>query len=419
MWALERIRESVESIPLDLSRYMGKQEKDAFFPSKPSLHCNILTPDKIPEFCLPPQLCRRSPLPEAEKTRLYLQPQNQLPKTNTSSNTARVKSGDVNTRTGDSSVVWKAAKKALPFSAEGYGLAGLYESPNTRRKESLFHSKCPAYVFQRGISTGAPRLARKPNLPKKAGPGFLPLQQCKILSKTGSAESEAQFCSDSSLLTSPSSTAKSSCYIASNGGRLKGAVSCPSLTINKEDKRKLKRGGLTITSSSRNPLTRGNNTLSLAPPILFPLDVLQCQERLRHEHVLPLQGRGRVRLSTERTTFSKNIFSTLSTVRIRVVSVEGLWDDAERQTLNCAVNLCLTPGKLQQQESATIRNCRTPVFNEDFFFIELSLKDLQELQLRLKVVDKPASGPLRRGTVIGIVIRPLSQLLPLDKREDK
>uniref|UniRef100_A0A672HDL4 C2 domain-containing protein n=1 Tax=Salarias fasciatus TaxID=181472 RepID=A0A672HDL4_SALFA len=349
MWALERIRESVESIPLDLSRYMGKQEKDAFFPSKPSLHCNILTPDKIPEFCLPPQLCRRSPLPEAEKTRLYLQPQNQLPKTNTSSNTARVKSGDVNTRTGDSSVVWKAAKKALPFSAEGYGLAGLYESPNTRRKESL------------GISTGAPRLARKPNLPKKAGPGFLPLQQCKILSKTGSAESEAQ-------------------------------------------------GGLTITSSSRNPLTRGNNTLSLAPPILFPLDVLQCQERLRHEHVLPLQGRGRVRLSTERTTFSKNIFSTLSTVRIRVVSVEGLWDDAERQTLNCAVNLCLTPGKLQQQESATIRNCRTPVFNEDFFFIELSLKDLQELQLRLKVVDKPASGPLRRGTVIGIVIRPLSQL---------
>ncbi|CAN9503775.1 unnamed protein product [Ophioblennius macclurei] len=403
MWAFERIRESVESIPLDLSRYMGKREEDAVFPSKSSLHCNILTPDKIPEFCLPPQLCRRSPLPEAEKTRLYLQPQNRLPK----NNVAHAKARDVKIKNGDSSAVWKAAKKALPFSAEGYGLAGLYESPNTRRKESLFHSKCPAYVFQRGISAGGPRPARKPYLPKKTASAFLPL------SKTGIAES------DSSLFTSPSSATKSSGDVASNGSRLKGAVSCPSLTVNKERKRKLKRGGVVLASSSRSPLTRDGNTLSLPPPVLFPLDVLQCQERLRHEHVLPLQGRGRVRLSTEQTAFSKNLFSTLSTVRIRVVSVEGLWDDADGPTLNCAVNLCLTPGKLQPQESATIRNCRTPVFNEDFFFIELSPKDLRDLQLKLKVVDKPASGPLRRGTVIGIVIRPLSQLLPFDKREDE
>ncbi|XP_044052340.1 C2 calcium-dependent domain-containing protein 4C [Siniperca chuatsi] len=413
MWVLGKIRESMESIPLELSRYMGKSEEDIFLSSKPSLsdnlHNNILTPDKIPEFCLPPRLCKRSPLLEAEKMAPYLHGKNQI-KSSTPSNTTHVKAKDVKSKNGNESLPCKATKKPLPFSAEGYGLVGIYESPNTRRKESLFHSKRPVYMFDRSIATPAPRLGKEIKVPKKTLSGFLPPFLCKSMSETGSTESETPSSSDSSPLTSPYS-AKSSLYIPSSSGRLKGATSCPSLIGSREDKGRWKRGGLNLTTSPSSPPSLEGSSLTLAPPVLFPLDVLQCQKRLQREHVLPLQGRGKVRLFAEHTTFSTNTFSSLSTVRVRVVSVEDLWDDTDRRTLNSAVSLCLTPGKLQQQESATIRNCYSPVFNEDFFFTELSREDLLELQLRLKVVGKPAAGTLRRGTVIGAISKPLSQLL--------
>lgn len=410
MWVLGKIRESMESIPLELSRYMGKSEEDIFLSSKAglshNLHINILTPDKIPEFCLPPRLCKKSLLLEAETMVPNLCGQKRSPP----SYTTRVKVKDEKVEAGDASVDSKAIKKPLPFSAEGYGLVGIYESPNTRRKESLFHSKSSVYMIERRIPA-ARRLAKQTTLPKK--PGFLPLFICKSLSDTGSTEStesETPSSSDCSPLSSPCS-AKFSSSIPSGRGRLKGATSCPSLTDSQEDRGRWKSSGLT-TSSSSPPSLKGSS-LTLAPPVLFPLDVLQRQDRHQHEQVLPLQGRGKVRLFAEHTTFSTNTLSSFSTVKVHVVSVEGLWDDTDRRTLNCAVILCLTPGKLQQQQSATIRNCRSPVFNEDFFFTELTTEDLQELQLRLRLINKPATGTLRRGTVIGAITKPLSQLLPI------
>ncbi|XP_041792376.1 C2 calcium-dependent domain-containing protein 4C [Chelmon rostratus] len=418
MWVLGKIRESMESIPLELSRYMGKSEEDIFLSSKASLslnlHNNILTPDKIPEFCLPPRLCKRSPLQASETTVPNLHGQNKVPKSSTSSNTTHVKAKDVKIKNGDASVSWKATKKPLPFSAEGYGLDGIYESLNTRRKESLFHSKCPVYILDRSAPTEAPRLAKETNLPKKTS-GFLPLFLCKSRSETGSTESETPSTSDSSPLRSPYS-AKFSSYIPSGCGRLKGAASCPSLIGSGENRRRWKRGGLSLTTSPSCPPSLKGSSLTLAPPVLFPVDVPQCKERPWREHVLRMQGRGKVRLFAEHTTFSTDTISPFSTVRVHMVSVEGLWDETDQRTLNCAVNLCLTPGKLQRQESATIRNCHSPVFNEDFFFTDLRREDLMELQLRLKVVDKPASGTLRRGTVIGGITKPLCQLVPLKNK---
>ncbi|XP_019956404.2 C2 calcium-dependent domain-containing protein 4C [Paralichthys olivaceus] len=415
MWVLGKIRESVESIPLEVSRYVGKSEEDVS--SKiisHNLHNNILTPDKIPEFCLPPRLCRRSPLIEAETAPTRLHRHKQIPKSSTCSNTTNVKTKESKTKIGDASVAWGATKKPLPFSADGYGLAGIYESPNTRRKESLFHSNLPVYVLNRRAPIAAPRLAKETNLTKKTLSGFFPVFSSKSPSEAGSTGSETPSSSDSSPISSPYST-KSSFYIPSGSGRLKAAVSCPHLHDNREEKGRMKRAFLSVQTFPSSPPTSVGSSLTLAPPVLFPLDVLQCQERLQREHVLPLQGRVKVRLSAESTTFSTNTLSSLSTVRVRVVSVEGLQDDSGRQPINCAVSLCLTPGKLQQQKSATIRNCRSLVFNEDFFFTELSREDLLELQLRLKVMDKPAAGTLRRGTVIGVINKPLSQLLHLNK----
>lgn len=412
----------MESIPVELSRYMGKSEEDIALSTKttPShnLHNNILTPDKIPEFCLPPRLCKRTPVLEAKTNQPHLHCQNQRPKSYTISDATHVQMKDVMTKKRNASVAWQATNKHLPFSGEGYGLDGIYESPNTRRKESLFHSNRPVYMFDRSTSTASPSLGKEIDAGKKTLSGFLPLFSFKGLSETGSTESETPSSSNSSPLSSPYSARLSAC-ILSPKGRLKGAASCPSLIEIREDRGRWKMAGLRLPASSSSPPTLERNSHMLSPPVHFSLDVLQCQERLQREHILPLQGRGRVRLCAEHTTFPTDTSTSLSTVRVRVVSVEGLQDDSDRRTLNCAVNLCLMPGKLQQQGSSTIKNCRSPVFNEDFFFTELTWRDLLELQLKLKVVDKSTAGSLLWGAVIGVVTKPLSLLLPLHKQVEE
>uniref|UniRef100_A0A3Q2CUA8 C2 calcium-dependent domain-containing protein 4C-like n=1 Tax=Cyprinodon variegatus TaxID=28743 RepID=A0A3Q2CUA8_CYPVA len=397
MWVLGKIRESMESIPLELDRYIGRRDEDAFFCSKVSvsqnLHNNIITPDNIPEFCLPPRLCKRHPVLEPEMTPLSLDNQKLTPKSLTSSNTIQTKKK----MRENNEDLQDAPRKPLPFSAECYGLAGVYESPNTRRKESLFHSKRPMYTFERRIPTSKPRQVKEMTSLKKTLSEFLPMLASKSFSEAAEAGAP-------SIIKTPRNVPSRSC-------RLKETVSCPSLIDSIEKSMKPKKLGLSISTSSSSKSSLKKNPPGLHPPVLHPLDFLHCQKRLQHEHILPLQSRGRVRLSTEHTTFSNGTCSISSTIRVRIISVEGLLDPNEQQTLNCAVNLCLTPGRLQQQESATIRNCRCPVFNEDFYFTELSQKDLLELQLRLKVLDKAAAGALKRGTLIGVICKPLSHLL--------
>lgn len=409
MWVFGMIRESMGSFPLEVSRYIGKTEEEIFLSSKAGLSCNlhnnILTPDKIPEFSLPPRLCKRSPLLEADTAAPNLNDPKQ-PRSGASSS-ATNEAKNVKMKSGEPLVVARrAVRKPLPFSAESFGLAGMYESPNTRRKESLFHSKRPAYILDRSGKSAALRQAKEPNLPKKTLSGML----YKQLQKTESRESIAT--SSSSL--SSQCHVKSSPNMPSHSGRLRGATSCPSLIDSRERRDGGKMACLTLTTSPSCPPSLEGSLLTLGPPVLFPLDVLQSPDRAQQEQILSLQGRVKVRLFAEQTV-STNMFSALSTVRVRVVSVEGLCEDAERRSLDYAVTLCLTPGKLQPQQSATIRNCSRPVFNEDFFFTELSREDLLELQLRLRVVNKLAAGPLRRVKVIGMITKPLSQLLAVKK----
>lgn len=388
MWVLEKIRESVEGFPLELSRYMGKSGEETFLCPKASLSYklpgNILTPDKIPEFCLPPRLCKRSPPPEAHMVAASL---DGLQQGQDSSPTIREKNVKM-------LMAGEAVKKPLPFSAESFGLAGMYESPNTRRKESLFLSKRPAYILDRSKTGAALGLAKHEPNTKTFGPHTL----CKQLLKT---EGRECMTTSSSSLSSQSGV-KSHPSNPSHRGRLRGATSCPSLIDSRGSRNEVKSGTSALTKA----------LLTLSPPSLFPLDVLQSAQRLQQEHVLSLQGRVQVRLQAERTV-STNTFSTLSTVRVRLVSVELLSEDAGGRGLDCAVNLCLTPGKLQQQQSVSVRSNSSPVFNEDFFFTELSREDLLELQLRLRVVNKPPAGALRRTKVLGVMIKPLCQLLPV------
>ncbi|TNM89665.1 hypothetical protein fugu_003899 [Takifugu bimaculatus] len=326
------------------------------------LHSNVLTPDKIPEFCLPPRLCKRSPL-RADAMASCLQDQNRSSRIGASSNTTLE---DPEMKNGDAV---KPSKKPLPFSAEAYGLAGMSGSANTRRKESLFLSKCPVYVFDRGNAAAASRASREAKKPSSP--------HC----------------------------AKSFPCSSSGKGFLRGASSCPSLIDSRGDIGKRKLDSLSLISSPSCPPSLQGSSLTLVPSVFFPLDVLRSQESLQQKHSLALQGRIKVHLVAERI-ISANPVSSLSTVRVHVESVKR--DDDDQQTLNCAVHLCLIPGKIQQRESATSTDS---VFNEDFFFTGLSGEDVLELQLRIRVLNKPAAGTFSKRKVIGVITKPLSQLL--------
>lgn len=445
MWLLDKIRDSVGSLPQELAHFVGKTYGDACLHPQTTLsnnlNNNILTPDKIPEFCLPPTLFRREGSawsPEGPPEYCFLggaQPQETRENLRASpDNTTHVEAAGG----GTGATAKTKRRKPPPFSAEGYDLAGVYESPNTRRKESLFHGKCPGYVFDRSSQGSAVQADKRTQqqVPRKtlSLQGLLPLG--KSLSETGSTESGTSSSScDSTPICSPYSTGPSLRLLADTTGDRVGAdattSSCPRVVKTREHRwrprkepsarphHSLAAAAAAAATTASGP---GAHLHTLVPPATFPLDLIHCQEPLEHQHALPLPGGGEVRLSTEHTPFplsssvtsSSSISSCCVTVRVRVVSVEGLVRDcADRRPLSCALSLCLVPGKLQVQKSATIRNCRSPVFNEDFFFTDLSEESLAVLELRVKVMDKSAPGTLRRGVVVAVVTKPLCQLLPL------
>lgn len=353
---------------------MGRNTEDVFRSSRASLPCrlhnNVLTPDKIPEFCLPPRLSKRSPL-RGDTVASHPLDWNRSSKSCASSN---MTPKDLEMKNGDAV---KAAKKPLPFSAEAYGLAGMSESANTRRKESLFLSKCPVYVFDRSNAAAAPIQSWESNLAKKN-------------------TSSSPHC----VKLSPISLGKSF---------LRGASSCPSLIDSREERGKRKMDGLSLINSPSCPPSLQGSSVTLVSSVFYPLDVLQSQESLQQKHSLALHSHIKVHLYAERI-LPANPASSLSTVRVHVDSLERD-DDDDRRTLNCALHLCLIPGKMQRKESATITDSCSPVFNEDFFFTGLSREDVLELQLQIRVVNKPAAGTFNKRKVIGVIVKPLSQLL--------
>lgn len=381
MWIIQRMQEGAESLPFHISHLISKNKEE--ISAKTSifnkLHNNVLTPDKIPDFFLPPKLTKRCLVADGEKISQRL---NEEIKSLGCGKPSASRPGTIQPlRTSlNKSTAALNKLKPIPYSLRCYE-SGLFESPNTRRKESLFHSKLTSYTLER-MAVKAPKLA------------------CRSLLKAGSTESDTP---------SADSTPRSSPPPIRRDERFKPGD--PPEHNLRDDRKKvfsdLHRKPCLPTQRAK--VIQASRSAKLAPPIQFPLDMLHCQERFHQEHVLPLPQRGRIRLSA----FRSSATGCPATVRIRVVSIEGLREPGDLRPLTCSLTLSLTPGKLQRQHSAIIRNCRNPVFNEDFFFTEPEEQEggLRDLALRLKVLDK-ASG-LGRGVVLGIVVKPLCQLLPL------
>ncbi|XP_062400172.1 C2 calcium-dependent domain-containing protein 4C [Sardina pilchardus] len=326
---------------------------------KQLLHGNVLTPHNIPEFFLPPRLIRHHPALPSSPTPLETHHPEETPAhaqvCGDREVQVEVKKRWTEKQPSATQRPTQVLRRPAHLAVVPLGEGSLYESPHTRRKESLFHCTVS-------------RLRLEPHTPSVARGGQGPLSDGAL------RESDAEMDASSSAESTPQATP---------------------------------------------PARRWTPSPShLAPPRPFPLELLHCQERLHREHLLLLPTRGRLRLATERPAPSAS-HDRPPTLRVRVVSVEGLREPdpgasggGGPRPFSCSLSLCLSPGKLQQQHSATIRHCREPVvFNEDFYFSQPEGQRLSAMQLQLKVKDK--SGGLGRGCVLGVISKPLSELMAL------
>ncbi|MBN3297792.1 C2 calcium-dependent domain-containing protein 4C-like [Amia ocellicauda] len=446
MWLIDKIRESVENIPYEENRVSGGNvDSPARNSLSKKLHSNVLTPDKIPDFFIPPQLSKNTDNVDGLSSKWqvnYFGSENninnltKIPALHTQSDKhSQSHEGGQGARLANQHVIQiesaediaalhrrntNNTKKAshvtclsssfLPHTGPYYGLTGLFETPNTRRKESLFHVDCTSYTLHRKEYAVSNKQCVAP-----VSVGQTSSSSFKMFPKQGTTESEPTSSTEPSPHSSPllprsiSGTSLFKLFSQeSPSNDISRSASKQSLGGNSSFSTDESSSADASPSASKKagfPVKTPSLGCCLSPPVLFPLDLLHCQERLQREHVIPLQGRGRVRLSAEYDLGSV-------TVRVRVVSVEELYDSTfEVKHIHCCVIVCLMPGKQQKQYGTIIKNSKNPIFNEDFFFDSMPEQALQSMSLRIKVINKASS--LKRDTVLGVISRPLSQLLLL------
>ncbi|KAM5189459.1 C2 calcium-dependent domain-containing protein 4C isoform 2-T2 [Callospermophilus lateralis] len=323
MWFLERLRGSGEH---GAARGVGGESGDRA--SKGPLYSNVLTPDKIPDFFIPPKLPsapaeaegpaelgpstseqnlataapRRSPRSPRLPARLAAESRSLLKAA--TRHVIQIESAEdwpaEEATSADPQTQGAMALPSVPKAQTSYGFATLAESPHTRRKESLFHSFAQdgqAKVSQLKHSVGRHGSLSADDSPPDTSPGV---------------------------------------------------------------RRRLTRRAAPEPGPESGQVPRGEHTVQMGP-------------------------RGSVRLLAEYEAAQARL-------RVRLLAAEGLYERPyDGRSINCCVGLCLVPGKLQKQRSTIIKNSRHPVFNEDFFFDGLGPASVRKLALRIKVVNKGSS----------------------------
>ncbi|XP_006876762.1 PREDICTED: C2 calcium-dependent domain-containing protein 4C [Chrysochloris asiatica] len=411
MWFLERLRGSGEN---------GATRGDASDKaSKGPLYSNVLTPDKIPDFFIPPKLPAGPAEPEASaelgasasEQNLETAAPRRAPRSPrlpaklaaesrsllraATRHVIQIESAD--DAPGDDAATGPeppapgtSSLPSVPKAQTSYGFATLAESPHTRRKESLFHSEHGALAQVTSPGSARRRAAAKTN----GGNGSAREGGAALMSPGryfSGGESDTGSSAESSPFGSP--------LLSRSVSLIKGFAQDSQAKVSQLKHSVGRHGSLSADDSTpdTSPGARRRLSRRAATPEPGP-------EPPRVEHAVRLGPRGSVRLLAEYEAAQARL-------RVRLLAAEGLYDRTyDARTINCCVGLCLVPGKLQKQRSTIIKNSRHPVFNEDFFFDGLGPASVRKLALRIKVVNKGSS--LKRDTLLGEKEVPLTTLLP-------
>ncbi|XP_033838518.1 C2 calcium-dependent domain-containing protein 4C-like [Periophthalmus magnuspinnatus] len=416
MWLLEKLRSSVES--------SGAQQTPQTTEAIPvAVYANVLTPEKIPDFFIPPKLICCPPdesLSPEPQPRAALRPSSsdhsicsQSPRARSSPrlfgrslqksanrHIIQIESADEPGATDKPSAQpntnadpQSQTAMSLPYvpkAQTSYGFSTLVESPHTRRKESLFHSDPSSPLTspnsQRRSQGGTLLTPADPNPYRyfsggesdtcssaESSPFNSPLlSRSASLLRSITQETQAKVSRAKRSLARHSSLSTDECSSADNSPNMqRRRTRCPPSPAFRGSKG----GGLRGTAA----------------------DLLQ------REHTINLHKGGTLRLST-------HYDPEASRLRVRVLAAEALYNrETDVKSINCCVALYLNPGKQQKQRSTIIKNSRNPVFNEDFFFDSLPQAQIKSLAMKVKVVNKGTS--LKRDVLLGEREVLLSELL--------
>ncbi|XP_028299162.1 C2 calcium-dependent domain-containing protein 4C [Gouania willdenowi] len=402
MWVLDKIRGSVETGVL-------RQAESA--DRKGVTYSNVLTPDKIPDFFIPPKLVNCPPEPELlnVKPKEVLQPPKSEQSIAIGKKTSSPRSPRLSKIAGDTRNLLRAANRhiiqiesaddvvagdtnadpqsqtamSLPYVPKthtSYGFATLKESPHTRRKESLFHCELTSPIT-------SPNTQRKSTGKGETGnhlnPADFNTSHMNPYRYFSGGESDTCSSAESSPFSSP--------LLSRSASLLKIFTHETQAKVVKVKRTFARHSSLsTDECSSAEP----------SPNIQRRLHVSSLQggagvseHGLQREHTINLHKGGTMRISA-------NYDSSTSRLLIRVLTAESLYDKHfDIKSINCCVSIYLNPGKLQKQRSNIIKNSRNPTFNEDFFFDSISSIQVKNLSVKFKVVNKGTS--LKRDTLLG------------------
>ncbi|KAM4550901.1 C2 calcium-dependent domain-containing protein 4C-like [Odontesthes bonariensis] len=424
MWLLEKLRSSMES---SRTHSRPPQTVEAI---PISVYANVLTPERIPDFFIPPKLIccppEESPSPEPQHCST-LRPSSsdhaicsQSPRARSSKSPCsprlfsrnlqksanrhiiQIESADepsagsvvrvgVNVNTNaDPQSQTAMSLPYVPKAQTSYGFSTLVESPHTRRKESLFHSDPSSPLTspnsQRRSQGGALLAPADPNPYRyfsggesdtcssaESSPFNSPLlSRSASLLRSITQETQAKVSRAKRSLARHSSLSTDECSSADNSPNMqRRRMRCPP-----------------------SPAFRGCRTSGARGA---------TSDLLQREHTVNLHKGGTLRLSTHYDPEAARL-------RVRVLTAEALYDrQTDLKSINCCVALYLNPGKQQKQRSTIIKNSRNPVFNEDFFFDALPQAQVKRLAMKIKVVNKGTS--LKRDVLLGEREVLLSELL--------
>ncbi|XP_029309615.1 C2 calcium-dependent domain-containing protein 4C-like [Cottoperca gobio] len=425
MWLLEKLRSSVESSG---TKSKSPQTIEAI---PISVYTNVLTPEKIPDFFIPPKLICCPPeesLTPEPKHCSKLRPSvsdhaicSQSPRARSSNNPCsprlfprlggdarnlqrsanrhiiQIESADepgagsvdrpsVNTNADPQSQT-AMSLPYVPKAQTSYGFSTLVESPHTRRKESLFHS-----------DPGTPLTS--PNTQRRSQGGTLlaPSDPNPYRYFSG-GESDTCSSAESSPFTSPL-LSRSASLLRSITQETQAKVSRAKRTLARHSS--LSTDDCSSADNSPN-MQRRRMRCTQSPAFRGHKSSGSRGAASDREHTINLHKGGTLRLSTHYEPEAARL-------RVRVLTAEALYDrQTDLKSINCCVALYLNPGKQQKQRSTIIKNSRNPVFNEDFFFDSLPQAQVKSLAMKIKVVNKGTS--LRRDVLLGEREVLLSELL--------
>ncbi|XP_006810197.1 C2 calcium-dependent domain-containing protein 4C-like [Neolamprologus brichardi] len=420
MWLLEKLRSGTQSQPPQTTEAIPV-----------SVYANVLTPEKIPDFFIPPKLIccppEESVTPETQHCS-KIRPSasdhaicSQSPRARSSKNPCSPRlfcrnlqksanrhiiqiesadepgagsmdrvSIDVNTNADPQSQT-AMSLPYVPKAQTSYGFSTLMESPHTRRKESLFHSDPSSPLTS-------------PNSQRRSQGGTLlaPADPNPYRYFSG-GESDTCSSAESSPFNSP---------LLSRSASLLRSITQETQAKVSRAKRSLARHSSLSTdecSSADNSPNMQRRRMRCPPSPAFRgcksggLRGAAASDLCQREHTINLNKGGKLRLSTHYDREAARL-------RVRVLAAEALYDrQTDLKSINCCVALYLNPGKKQKQRSTIIKNSRNPVFNEDFFFDALPQAQVKTLAMKVKVVNKGTS--LKRDVLLGEREVLLSELL--------